>query len=348
MRKALALLTLPTLLALSTVGCGSCGVCSFRGTLNEPSSRSMRRSMLQTGLSEFCKQMTSHNAPLKLSDDTPVIGRFYPRSCAQREMSNGDLFVEFQGEGYAYTNVSKKVTFQMQGAVQYNQDFLVAPDKCDVYAYFRPRQVVSSSFQVLKIESTTASFLNTLNPVGETFGRQLVSSKLNEGFTVIHDEDGSDDVSLGIVELGKRPFHAFNVRGQDRVVLENSRTEVHQNQRDFIGPLEVTGDGQAIFLRAQLDGAPQLDLFLVPRAAGDASLRLYLDYPSHGPLAQPPTLADVLTQGTEYARAVPVPKGQYYVIIDNTPSAGVVNPPANLMDDRAAVVNYAVSVGEAP
>lgn len=345
MRKALALLAL---LALPTVGCGSCGVCSFRGTLNEPSSRSMRRSMLQAGLGEFCKQMTSHNAPLKLSDDTPVIGRFYPRSCAQREMPNGDLFIEFQGEGYAYTNVSKKLTFQMSGSVQYNQDFLVAADKCDVYAYFRPRQVLSSNFQVGKIESTTANFLNTLNPVGETFGRQLVSAKLNEGFTVIHDEDGSDDVALGIVELGKRPFHAFNVRGQDRVVLENSRTEVHQNQRDFIGPLEVTGDGQAIFLRAQLDGAPQLDLFLVPRAAGDASLRLYLDYPSHGPLAQPPMLSDVLNQGTEYARAVPVPKGQYYVIIDNTPSAGVVNPPANPLDDRAAVVNYAVSVGEAP
>ncbi len=345
MRKALTLLAL---LALPTVGCGSCGVCSFRGTLNDPSSRTMRRSMLQTGLGEFCKQMTSHNAPLKLSDDTPVIGRFYPRSCAQREMPNGDLFVDFQGEGYAYTNVSKKITFQMQGSVQYNQDFLVAADRCDIYAYFRPRQVVSSNFTLGKIESTTASFLNTLSPVGETFGRQLVSSKLTEGFTVIHDEGGSDEVSLGIVELGKQPFHAFNMRGQDRLVLENTRTEVHQNQRDFIGPIEVTADGQAIFLRAQLDGAPRLDVFLVPRASGDASLRLYLDYPSHGPLAQAPMFADVLSQGVEYNRSVPVPKGFYYVIIDNTPSAGVVNPPANPLDDRAAVVNYAVSVGESP
>ena len=308
----------------------------------------MRRSMLKAGMGELCKQMTARSAPLKLSDDTPVIGRFYPRSCSEREMDNGDLFVDFQGEGYAYTNVSKKITFKMQGAVHYNQDFLVAEDKCDIYAYFRPRQVMSSNFTLGKIESPTANFLNALAPVGETFGRQLVSQKIAEGFTVIHDEDGSDEVSLGIVELGKQPFHAFNMRGQDKLVLENTRTEVHQNERDFIGPFEITGDGQALFVRAQLDGAPQLDMFIVSRIEGEASLRLYLDYPSHGPLAQNPGIADVLRQGQEYNRAFSLPKGHYYVIVDNTPTAGVVNPPQNMLDDRAAVVNYAVSVGEAP
>ena len=308
----------------------------------------MRRSMLKAGMGEFCKQMTSRNAPLKLSDDTPVIGRFYPRSCAERELDNGDLFIDFQGEGYAYTNVSKKVTFKMQGSVQYNQDFLVAEDKCDIYAYFRPRQVHASNFTLGKIESQTANFLNALTPVGETFGRQLVGQKLSEGFTVIHDEDGNDDVSLGIVELGKQPFHAFNMHGQDKLVWENSRTEVHQNQRDFIGPIEITGDGQAIYVRAQVDGAPELDLFVVPRPEGEASLRLYLDYPSHGPLSSPPRITDVIRQGGEYQRGFPLSKGQYYVIVDNTSSAGVVNPPQNPLDDRAAVVSYAVSVGEAP
>lgn len=345
MRKAFFLLAL---LAIPSAGCSSCGVCSFRGTLNDPSSRTMRRSMLKAGMGEVCKQMTSRNAPLKLSDDTPVIGRYYPRSCVEREMDNGDLFLDFQGEGYAYTNVSKKVTFRMQGSVQYNQDFLVAEQKCDIYAYFRPRQVVSSNFTLGKIESQAANFLNALTPVGETFGRQLVTQKLTEGFTVIHDEEGNDDVSLGIVELGKQPFHAFNMHGQDRLVLENTRTEVHQNQRDFIGPIEVSRDGQAIFVRAQIDGAPQLDLFVVPRTSGEASLRLYLDYPSQGPLAENPAIADVLRQGTEYSRAFALPKGFYYVIVDNTPTAGVVNPPQNMLDDRAAVVNYAVSVGEAP
>lgn len=345
MRRTLALLAL---LAIPSAGCSSCGVCSFKGTLNDPSSRTMRRSMLKAGMGEFCKQMTSRSAPLKLSDDTPVIGRFYPRSCAEREMDNGDLFVDFQGEGYAYTNVSKKITFKMQGAVQYNQDFLVAEEKCDIYAYFRPRQVRSSNFTLGKIESQTASFLNTLAPVGETFGRQLVSQKLAEGFTVIHDEEGNDEVSLGIVELGKTPFRAFNMHGQDRLVLENTRTEVHQNQRDFLGPFEITGDGQALFVRAQVEGAPQLDMFVVPRFEGEASLRLYLDYPASGPLAQNPGIADVIRQGQEYQRGFVLPKGQYYVIVDNTPTAGVVNPPQNVLDDRAAVVSYAISVGEAP
>lgn len=345
MRKALAILSV---LAAFTTGCGSCGVCSFRGTLNDPASRTMRRSMLKAGMGEVCKQMTSRSAPLKMTEDTPAIGRFFPRTCSERELDNGDLVLDFQGEGYAYTNVSKKITFKMQGNVHYNQDFLVAEDKCDIYAYFRPRQVIGSNFTLGKIESQTASFLNTLTPVGETFGRQLVGQKISEGFTVIHDEDGSDEVSLGIVELGKQPFHAFNMRGQDRLVLENTRSEVHQNQRDFLGPFEVAGDGQALFLRAQLDGAPQLDVFVVGRAEGEASLRLYLDYPSHGPLAHNPGIADVIRQGQEYNRAFSLPKGHYFVIVDNTPSAGVVSPPQNMLDDRAAVVSYAVSVGEAP
>ena len=87
---------------------------------------------------------------------------------------------------------------------------------------------------------------------------------------------------------------------------------------------------------------------MVPRTSGEASLRLYLDYPSHGPLAEPPAITDVLRQGGEYNRGFALPKGLYYVIVDNTPSAGVVNPPQNMLDDRAAVVNYAISVGEAP
>ncbi len=56
----------------------------------------------------------------------------------------------------------------------------------------------------------------------------------------------------------------------------------------------------------------------------------------------------MIRQGQEYQRGFVLPKGQYYVIVDNTPTAGVVNPPQNVLDDRAAVVSYAISVGEAP
>jgi len=95
------------------------------------------------GLSEFCHQMTTHNAPLKVLDGTPVIGRFYPQHCSQKELQNGDLYVEFDGFGYAWTNLSKKITFTMSGAVDYDQDFRIY-DNCDIYAYFRTRTSSSS------------------------------------------------------------------------------------------------------------------------------------------------------------------------------------------------------------
>ena len=81
---------------------------------------------------------------------------------------------------------------------------------------------------------------------------------------------------------------------------------------------------------------------------GDASFRLYFDYPAAGPLAGPPLLADVAQAGAEFERAFPVPKGQYFVVFDNTSTAGTVSPPMNALDDRAAVVNYVVQVGDAP
>ena len=303
---------------------------------------------MASGLKEFCHQMTTHDAPLRMTNDAPVIGRFYPTSCQQSEMQNGDLFVQFSGFGYGFTNVTKKLTFTMSGAVQYNQDFLISDD-CFVYAYFRPRNVSSSDFRINKVENPVTSLLNSLMPIGENFGRQLVAGKLGEGFTVITDTEMKDpDVVVGIVEKGQKPVHPFDIHGTSRIVYENLRTEVHQNQRDFIGPIEITDSGRALFVTAQMDGVQAIDLFLVKKDEGDASLRLYFDYPMSGPLAAPPMLNDVVAAGQPYARTIPVPPGMYYVILDNTPSAGQTAPPNNPFDDRAAVVNYVIQIGDSP
>ena len=53
-----------------------------------------------------------------------------------------------------------------------------------------------------------------------------------------------------------------------------------------------------------------------------------------------------MQQGVEMKRAVPVPPGMYYVVFDNTPTAGQVAPPVNALDDRAAVVNYLIEIGD--
>jgi hypothetical protein len=43
-----------------------------------------------------------------------------------------------------------------------------------------------------------------------------------------------------------------------------------------------------------------------------------------------------------------VPKGNYYLVVDNSPVLGRAAPPATVGDDRAARVDYVVEVGDRP
>jgi hypothetical protein len=338
---------LSAILALFAVGCPD-PVCSFRGTINKPENLSMRRAMLRKAMGDICQQMTSRNAPLRLSPDSPVIGRFYPTQCSASE---GDaLNLTFSGYGYAWTNVTKKMTFTGGGGAAYRYDFQVTEgERCDVYAYFRPSRVSQSDLRVHRIEGTAAAMFNAMTQFGDNFGRQMLSKKLEEGFTVIAygGKQNNVDFALGIVPFGKKPFHPYQVSGNDRATLENERVEVHQNQRDFAGPIVVEGKKRAIYLTARVDGAPAIDVMLMGKAEAEASLRLYFEYPQSGPLAAPPLTSDIVQAGLEWKRAIVVPPGIYYVVFDNTPSAGQVAPPVNAFDDRAAVVNYLIQIGDA-
>lgn len=307
----------------------------------------MRRALLKKGMGDFCAKMLEHNAPLRLSPDSPVIGRFYPVQCVAPE--SDDLNLSFNGFGYAYTNVSKKMTFTTSASAVYRYDFIVTEgDRCDVYAYFRPSRIDATNFTTHRIEGQAANLLNSFTSMGDNFGKQLVGKKLQEGFTVVHySETNSDDFSLGILPLGQKPFHPYQVHGAERITYENERTEVHQNQRDFVGPIRVEGEGKALFVTAQLDGAPALDVLFMRKQEGDASLQLYYEYAQSGPLAAAPIVSDVLQQGIEWKRTVPVPPGMYYVVFDNTPTAGTIAPPVTALDDRAAVVNYLIQIGDA-
>src|SRR4051812_12556989 len=95
------LLMMAVVLSLAP-GCSCAGsvACALRGPLNDPQNRSLRRSLMSSGLKEFCRQMTTRNAPLKMSADAPVVGRFYAQTCSQNELENGDLAVQFAGVGY--------------------------------------------------------------------------------------------------------------------------------------------------------------------------------------------------------------------------------------------------------
>jgi hypothetical protein len=342
--------TLALAAGLAAGGCSPNAVCKLAGPINDPSNYTLRRSIMSFGLGQFCQQMTTRNAPLKLSPDANVVGRFFPQHCTQQTLANGDLWVQFDGIGYAWTALSKKVTFTSAATIQYNQDFKCADDNA-IYAYFDTRTVSAPDFRVGQIEQPVANLMqNWISPFADTFGQQMVSGQLSQGFTVIQETNGSVDFSVGHLPVGQRPAHPYDVHGADRVTYENLRTEVHTGERDFIGPITVDGSGRAIFLKMHLDGVQAADVFVVPKSEGDASLQLYTQYGAVGALAYPPRFADVVQAGVEYQRAVPVVAGMYYVVIDNTSAAGQVAPPPPLfgVGDTAAVVNYVIQLGDAP
>lgn len=347
--RSVALVGLAVMPALasgcSCTGAGQRALGMIAGPINDPGNRSLRRSILSWGLDVFCKEMLKRNAPLKLVEESPVIGRFYPTQCTQRELDGGDLFVAFSGQGYAYTNVSKKLSFASTGTVRYDQDFQM--DGSTLYAQFRTKEVRSSDFRVVAIEQPLANFMNSINPVADKFGQQLLSQKLGEGFTVIREPSGEADFSMGILAAGRRPAHPFNVRGNDRIVYENLRTEVHQNERDFIGPIEIDDSGAALYFTATVEGASGVDVMLYGREGGEGALSAYLGQPNAGPIP-PPIASEPATPAAELRRTWPVPKGRYFIVIDNTATAGVTMPVGNAFDDRAAVVSYVLQVGDAP
>jgi len=297
-------------------------------------------------MGDFCQQMLERNAPLRLAPDSPVIGRFFPVQCTAPE--GDDLYVNMSGYGYAYTNLSKKLTFTMQASALYRYDFLVTEgDRCDVYAYFRTSRVDASNFAVHRIEGQAANLVNQLTAMGDNFGKQLVGKKLSEGFTVVHySETNADDFTLGILPLGQKAVPPVSsARRRPHHVRERAGRGAPEPAR-FRGADQGRG-GRAVALRhAQLDGAPAIDVMLMRKPEGDASLQLYYEYPQSGPLAAAPIVADVVQQGVEWKRAIPVPPGMYYVVFDNTSTAGTINPPVSVLDDRAAVVNYLIQIGD--
>ena len=327
------------------------------GVVNDSGNRSLRRAILRFGIDQYCKELTHRGTPLTLQDGDPVMGRFFARTCNSQEMDNGDVFIQFAGQGYVWTNVTWRAGFDAGGAIQYNQDFLM--DGSTMYAYFRTRTITSTSFNTIQLErgggTGTAMFGGTANQVA----KQVVDQQLARGFTVIRDSDGIVDFSLGIIEKGQKPNKPFAMRGSDRAMLLNERTEVHGNQLDFLGPFQIDSDGRALYLTSVVDGVPAVDVFVVRKETGDIWLEQFIKQPGVPaiPAQHLPLMQDVIATRVQWQKTVPLAKGYYYVVIDNSSSVGNVAPPAvaqNLLTGvlpsppPAALVNFAVQLGDAP
>lgn len=361
MSRPSALIRLAGLLLLVLVtsvvgGCGGCvqrsGQASFGvmpGVVNDPGNRSLRRAIMRFGLEEFCKELTHRGAPLRTRDEDPVVGRFYARTCNYQELQSGDVFVQFSGIGYAWTNVTWRIAFTASGAIQYNQDFLM--DGSTMYGYFRTRTIASQSFDTTMVERAGSAGASMLGGFTNPIAQQVVEAQLSRGFTVIRESDGTVDFAVGLVEKGRRPVKPFEVRGEDRLTLMNERTEVHGNQLDFLGPFHVDDDDRALYLTLVIDGVPAVDVMVVDKSTGDRWLDQFVQAPGVPQPPMPPLMSDSVAIRTQWQKPLPVAKGYYYVVLDNSSTVGTVAPPATgslLNAPPAALVNVVVQVGDAP
>jgi hypothetical protein len=322
------------------------------GVINNPKNKSLRFDILKFGLERFCFEMTRRGAPLKLSDDQPVAGRFFAQSCNQTVVDNEQrksVIVQYTGRGYGWTNITGRIGFTTAGLVEYAPDFQL-DDKDAMYIYFRPRKVDSASFQTLMVESAVArGGMAMLNVNPDQIGRQLVDGQLKRGFTVIrYDENGETDFGLGYIPKGQKPFKPFVVNSEDKITLADDRTEVHTGQMDFIGGFEVPDDDKALYLTASVDGAPAVDAFLVPKSIGDTMIENYVRQAGPTPLTAQPILDEAIAAGQLWKRYVPARKGIYYLVVDHSAQVGRTAPPAQVGDDRAAKVDYVVQLGDRP
>lgn len=338
------------LLGASFLGasCGQTALGILPGVVNDPKNLTLRREILAYGTKRLCDEMQRRSVPIRLTDAEPATGRFFPTRCAAQELANHNIIVQFSGHGYAWTNVTKRVGFETGGAIEYEQDFLM--DGSTMYVYFRQKSMpVPMNVELRMFENQAAKTAAGMLGVNtNAIATNVVTKVAQSGFTVLRERDGAVDFGLGIVEKGQRPRRPYDIPKGGRIVAANDRSEVHQNQRDFAGPFEVPSEGQAIYLTVAVDGAPAVDVEIVPRALGEQWLLTYRTQPGTTPPPARPLLDEPAPAGAPWRRLLRVPAGQYYVVFDNTPTAGMSSPPQNAFDDRAAMVSYAIEVGDAP
>ncbi|MBW2522680.1 MAG: hypothetical protein JRI23_00830 [Deltaproteobacteria bacterium] len=357
------------LLGLASLGasCGTTAVSIMPGVVNDTGNRSLRRALLSFATGTLCMELQARTIPLTLRADDPALGRFFPTTCSVQELANDNLFVQFSGHGYGWSNLTGRIGFEAAGAVEYRHDFLM--DGSTMYVYFRQKQTQSSDFRVYMVErgagvpsggvagAAIAQVLGTsVASAAQQIGVQILEHQLAQGFTVVRESDATVTFTLGLLEKGARPALPFDRGESDWTVLANERTELHVGQRDYTGPYTITDDDEALYLTALLEGAPKVDVLVIGKGACDPWIQSY----ERQPAAPAPPVAPISDETIEAAQPVPnrppplwrrtlrLPPGSYYVVFDNTSSAGQTAPTPRGMDDRAALLSYAVQLGDAP
>lgn len=303
------------------------------------------------GASKICPEMLKRGMALRTQDRAPAMGRFFPMQCSYNvNDASQTVTVNFAGTGYGFMSPAKRVGFSCTGSVELRPDFQIAED--DVYVWGRLNRIVQPpNFQLGYVENgilDLAANLPGFGNIANFFGQQIAAGEMMKGFTVVHNEDKGDDFALGILYPPQKPHHPFDVTNSERFTFANETTDVHQNQRDFLGPFEIVEAQQALYLMLSLQG-PAVDIMIVDKNVGDAWRDAYQRGFPMGPPPGPVLAGGPLQPGITENRRYPLLPGLYYVVIDNSPSAGIVSPPMGLLNplgDAVARVSYVAQVGD--
>lgn len=334
------------LTALFALGLASCSW--FKGPVN--ASPSLRWWLFSNfGAQRLCPEMLSRSAPLRIAPNPNTLGRLFPASC-QTTVNDASQTVtlSFSGSGFAWTPVAGRVAFSVMASVEYRMDFYLADEA--VYIFARPaRTVLGPTFQVTSVENRLVNWA-AQGPAGylmNSFGGQIVSGELANGFTVVHTDEG-DSFALGQLTPPARPAQPFNT-SEGRYAIVNETSEVHADQLDFLGPLTVATNDQALFVRLVSSG-PAVDVLLIRRGTGDLWRQGLQNGMLLGPPPEPPITVFPLMPGAELRQRFPLPAGQYYLALDNSARVGLTNPPFNplgVLGQNTATVSAAIELGDA-
>lgn len=303
------------------------------------------------GASEVCPRVLESGAPLRLTSNGPIIGRFFPNRCQQQmDDTRQTMTLDFGGTGFAWTAVAGRIGFAASARVEYRMDFRLTEDA--IYVWGVPANAQAQpTFQLGAIENAVVNWAahGPASYLSATFGGQILSSQLAQGFTVIRSDEG-DEFSLGHLEPPARPPRPFALSGDDRIVLANDTSEVHKGQFDIAGPFQVSDDDQALYFQFRTEG-PAFDALLYPRTSIDPWREGIQTGASLAPPPISPSASFVVQPGITQPQAVPLRRGSYVLIMDNSDRLGQTKPPFNPLDLLGAgtvTVSYAVQLGDAP
>lgn len=325
------------------------GGCSlFRDTVN--ASPGLRWWLFSNfGANQLCPEMLRRGVPLRLTQGSNVIGRFFPNRCQHVVNDPAQtVTLHFGGNGYGWTPVAGRIGFVASAAVELRPDFFLAEDA--MYVWGRIQRVVQGP--ELRIDGSENALVDwaTKGPLGQiasSFAGQIMSSQLTSGFTVVRTDEG-DEFSLGILQPPARPKRPFDVSGDERYVFANETAEIRAEQVDFLGPVLVPKAGQAIFFRHRSQG-PAAEALVYDRRVADYFRDGLQRGTPLGPPAQPPIASFVLGVG-ESEQKLRVPPGEYMIVVDHSSRVGRVNPPWNplaTVGGGTLVLSYRLELGEA-